>query len=313
MLRPELFQIVGRFNPGTFVAVIEEPSRPAVFFPFHRPTRLDSFAGPVPICDYQAFITPMSNNISVRDALRAAGLRTWSFENLIAPNEVAVQTTTTITQPSWCARLHTGFATYAEDLQRTHSSFKNITRNLKVIARDHGDMRFVCDCADPAVLTRIFSWKAERFNGGDEVSRWIVEAVDALRTTRTRQFGGVLSALYVGDRLAAAHFGIRSGRTLFYWFPAFNPEFGKYTPGHLLVTLLLQHLQELGCDVLDFGPGGEKYKVYFANTEILVRRGFVELPSLLNFGRGAWRSIHGTLRKSQVARSLARPVMRMIR
>ena len=79
-LRPELFQIVGRFNPRTFVAVIEETGCPPVFLPFHRPTRLDSFAGPVPICDYQAFITPISNHISVRDALRAAGLRTWIFE-----------------------------------------------------------------------------------------------------------------------------------------------------------------------------------------------------------------------------------------
>src|SRR5262249_35915327 len=251
MLRPELFQIVGCFNPRTFVAVVEESGRPSIFFPFHRPTRLASLADPVPICDYQAFITPMSNHISVRDVLRAAGLRTWIFENLIAPNQVTAQTTTKITRPSWRARLHTGFATYAEELQRAHSSFKNITRNLKVIARDHGDMRFVPDCSDPAVVTSIFSWKAQRFNGGHDVSRWIVEAVDALRTTRTQEFSGVLSALYVGDRLAAAHFGIRSGRTLFYWFPAFNPEFGKYTPGHLLVVLLLRHLQELGCDALD--------------------------------------------------------------
>ena len=312
-LRPELFQIVGRFNPRTFVAVIEETGCPPVFLPFHRPIRLDSFAGPVPICDYQAFITPISNHISVRDALRAAGLRTWIFENLIAPNELALQTTTTITQPSWRARLQTGFAPYAEELRRTHSSFKNITRNLKVIARDHGEMRFECDCADPAVLTSIFSWKAQRFNGGHEVSRWIVDAVDALRTTRSQQFGGVLSALYVGNRLAAAHFGIRSGRTLYYWFPAFNPEFDKYTPGYLLLTLLLQHLQELGCDALDFGPGSEKYKMYFANTKVLVGRGFVELPSVLNFGRAAWRSVHGTLQKSQVARSLVGPIMRMVR
>src|SRR5262245_1728403 len=152
VLRPELFQIVGRFNPRTFVAVVEDPGCPPVFFPFYRPTRLDSLAGPVPICDYQAFITPMSNHISVRDVLRAAGLRTWTFENLIAPNQVAAQTTTTITRPSWRAHLHTGFATYAEELQLTHSSFKNITRNLKVIARDHGDIRFVPDCADPAVV-----------------------------------------------------------------------------------------------------------------------------------------------------------------
>src|SRR5262249_57855594 len=108
----------------------------------------------------------------------------------------------------------------AEELQRAHSSFKNITRNLKVIARDHGDMRFVPDCADPAVVTSIFSWKAQRFNGGHDVSRWIVGAVDALRATRTHAFKGAVSPIYVGGRLAPGHFGIRSGRTPLFWVPA---------------------------------------------------------------------------------------------
>ena len=312
-LRPELFQIVGRFNSRTFVAVIDEPGCPPVFFPFHRPRRLDSFAGPVPICDYQAFITPANNHVAVRDVLRAAGLKTWMFENLLAPSEVEAQTTKVGMQPSWRARLHGGFASYAEGLEGTATSFRNTTRKLRVIARDYGDVRFVSDCHDASVLTSIFTWKAQRFNGGQDVPPWIIDTLDTLRAMRTEQFGGVLSAMYVGDRLVAAHLGIRSGGTLYYWFPAFNPEFSKYTPGYILVILLLQHLQEMDCEILDFGPGGEKYKVYFANAEVPVRRGFVELPSILNLGRATRRALHGTLRTSRVAKSLLRPVIRMFR
>lgn len=76
VLRPELFQIVGRFNPRTFVAVVEEPGCPPVFLPFNRTLRrVDSFAGPVPICDYQAIMTSANNHVSVREVLREARAR----------------------------------------------------------------------------------------------------------------------------------------------------------------------------------------------------------------------------------------------
>src|SRR5262249_12618687 len=126
-------------------------------------------------------------------------------------------------------------------------------------------------------------------------------------------FAGMLAALYVGDQLAAAHFGIRSDGTLYYWFPAFNPKFAKYSPGWLLIVFLLRHLREIGCDTLDFGPGSEKYKEYFANAAIPVRRGFVELPSVVNLGRATWRSINGLVRGSTTARFLLRPVINRVR
>src|SRR5262249_4851273 len=197
VLRPELFQIVGRFNPRTFVAIIDEPRCPPIFFPFYRPTRLHSIAAPVPICDYQAFITPAHNHIAVRDCLCAAGLKTWIFENLLAPSDVATQTSRLVPHRSWRAHIRSSFSNYVEDLQRAHTSFRNISRSLRVMARDHGEVRFVPECQDASVLTSIFAWKEQRFNGGQDISPWIVGAVDELRAMRTEQFAGTLSAMYV--------------------------------------------------------------------------------------------------------------------
>jgi CelD/BcsL family acetyltransferase involved in cellulose biosynthesis len=314
LLRPELFQVIGRYSPRTFVAIIEEPGCSPVFLPFHRTLRrLDSFAGPVPICDYQAFVTSGENQVSVRDVLRAVGLKTWIFDNLLAPDQVASQINALVTHSARRTHLWDGFARYSEELQRTHPSVKKHVRSRRVLVRDYGDLRFVMRCHDAAVLKFIFAWKSQRYNGGQEVSRWIVEAVEALRTIRAEHFSGELSAMYAGNRLVAAHFGIRSGRTLFSWFSGFDAEFARYSPGFHLHMLILQHMEKIGSDVLDLGPGGEKWKMIFANAEVKVGRGFVELPSILNFGRATWRSMHGNLRKSQVARSLVRPVMRMLR
>ena len=192
-------------------------------------------------------------------------------------------------------------------------SMRNTENKLRLLNRDHGEIRFVSNCTDNAVLSAIFDWKAQRFNSGKSITPWVQNAVEALYGMRTADFSGMLSALYAGDRLVAAHFGIRSDSTLYYWFPAFNPEFGRYTPGWLLIYFLLENLSMMRCNVLDFGPGGEKYKEYFENSAISVHRGFVELPSILNLGRATWRQAHGMARGSRTARLLLRPVINIMR
>src|SRR5262245_25328062 len=84
-LRPEVVQTIGQFNPRVFVGFEEGSDGASLFFPFERGTRLASFASPVPMCDYQAFIAPVKNSVVVSDLMRRWKLSTWTFENLIAP------------------------------------------------------------------------------------------------------------------------------------------------------------------------------------------------------------------------------------
>src|SRR5262249_35881945 len=81
-LRPELIRTIGQFNQRVFVAVEEGSDGALLFFPFARPTRLESFVGPVPMCDYQAFIAPLDHPIVVSDLMRRWKLSTWTFESL---------------------------------------------------------------------------------------------------------------------------------------------------------------------------------------------------------------------------------------
>src|SRR5262245_25295049 len=115
-LRPEVIRTIGRFRPEVFVGVEEDSDGACLFFPFERPTRMASFAGPVPMCDYQAFIAPVGYPIVVSDLMQQWKLRTWTFENLIAPAEIVSQTTTLVSTVSRCAVISQGFAVYLTDM-----------------------------------------------------------------------------------------------------------------------------------------------------------------------------------------------------
>jgi CelD/BcsL family acetyltransferase involved in cellulose biosynthesis len=310
-LRPELIRTIGQFNQRVFVAFEEGRDGPSLFFPFARLTRLESFAGPIPMCDYQAFIAPVGYPIVVSDLMRRWKFSTWTFENLIAPPEIVSQTTAAASGLSRRVVMCEGFDSYLAEMAGMGKSMRKQKTNLRLLNRDHGEVRFVPNCSNDAVLAAIFDWRTQRF--ADRSAPWVHSVVEALYGTRMADFSGMLSALYVGDRLAAAHFGIRSDRTLYYWFPAFNPEFARYTPGWLLIYFLLQHLGSIQCNILDFGPGGEKYKEYFANSAILVHRGYVELPSLFNLGRATWRYAHGVAHRSKTAQFLLQPVINAMR
>jgi len=99
---------------------------------------------------------------------------------------------------------------------------------------------------------------------------------------------------------------MKSNATLYYWFPTFNPEFSKYTPGWLLMYFLLQTAGRLGCHTVDLGPGGEAYKDYFANVQIPVEGGHVELPGTINLTRGSYRALREMLRTNLVTYSILR-------
>ena len=45
--------------------------------------------------------------------------------------------------------------------------------------------------------------------------------------TRSSDFGGMLSAVYAGPHLVAAHFGLRAGPVLHWWFPVYDPNFSS--------------------------------------------------------------------------------------
>ena len=92
---------------------------------------------------------------------------------------------------------------------------------------------------------------------------------------------GVLSVLYVGERPIAAHFGLRSRTVLSCWFPAYDPEFAKYSPGLVLHLRMAEAAAAAGIGMLDLGRGAAEYKDALKTGELTVHEGAVVRPGVL--------------------------------
>ncbi|MCS7063992.1 MAG: GNAT family N-acetyltransferase, partial [Methylacidiphilales bacterium] len=97
-----------------------------------------------------------------------------------------------------------------------------------------------------------------------------------LHATRTPTFQGVLSTLYIHDRLIAAHFGMIYHHTYHIWFPTYDPEFEKYSPGLILLHQILLAFPSQRLTILDFGKGHDSYKLRFMNDAVPLAHGYIE-------------------------------------
>jgi CelD/BcsL family acetyltransferase involved in cellulose biosynthesis len=103
--------------------------------------------------------------------------------------------------------------------------------------------------------------------------------------TQEQEFAGCLSALYVGDDLAAVHAGMRSDRAWHWWFPVYEDRYAKYSPGLILLLDVAREAARLGLDYLDLGKGDDPYKQSFTNAEIRPSEGNAALMPIGNRSR----------------------------
>ena len=118
---------------------------------------------------------------------------------------------------------------------------------------------------------------------------WIVKLLDRIRAQQTDDFSGVLSALYIDDQLAAAHFGMRSANVLHYWFPVYDQELQKYSPGLILLVELARFAAAAGIHRIDLGKGSDRFKQSFMSGAISVAEGSVECWPVSKAIRQNWR------------------------
>jgi CelD/BcsL family acetyltransferase involved in cellulose biosynthesis len=152
-------------------------------------------------------------------------------------------------------------------------------RRAAKAGRELGPVRFVADSDDESVLARVIELKRGQYAATGAADYFAAPGRAGLlrRLLRTREadFSGVLSTLHAGEHLLAAHFGIRSGGVLHWWFPVYDPAHGKLAPGWMLLRELVQAAPALGIRRIDFGRGDDEYKRRAKTGEVLVAQGLV--------------------------------------
>ena len=278
-LAPEFTLAVGRARPRARVAVIEDGSRVVGFFPFEIRGKVIGKAIGAGISDCQAVLHEPGFDFDAMALIRACGLPVWEFDHLLA-DQKPFWPYHTEREGSPLMDLREGFDAYLRQRRAaTSGSIKAALRKQRKLAREWGELKFDYGVRDPALLATLMRWKSAQYRRTGMMDRfdvpWIRQVVEELSASRASGCAGVLSALYAGERLIALDFGLASVTILVDWFPAYDRDAGKYSPGLQLALLMAEAAASAGIHHIDLGKGQAEFKDTLRNAELPIATGRV--------------------------------------
>lgn len=268
--------------PGAEVAVIARQGQTLGFLPFQR---RGSLIQPIaaPLTDYHGAIAAPGARIDLKAVVAALGARRFRFSALVdaAPAEAGHE--------AMIADLSDGLEAYLE--RRPGGFLKDKRRRARRLTEDHGPLDFRLTDQDEGMLDYIVGLKRDqmRRTGQHDVftSPWTMGFIRDLADRGSADFGLRFAVLRAGGRVVAAELGLRSGDAYHLWFPVYEPEFSRYSPGALMTLETIRAAAEQGIASVDFGPWGEAYKTDFAEPGIAVAEGETSVDGLSRSARDA--------------------------
>lgn len=312
--RPEFAQAVHAVRGDVEVAVLEQGGNPKGFFAFHRRGRMGYPVGS-PLADFQGPVVDPGVSWDVADLVRACRLTAWRFDHVPASMG-------NLASHAWCTAmspyldLSAGFEAYAEERRRAGTDKVRKTLGLgRKLGAEVGPLRLVAHTADPSVFHTLLDWKTEQYRTTGVpnalASPWKRALLERILGMQFGTFAGMMSAMYAGDRLVAVHLGMRSGRMLHAWFPAYDPSFGKYSPGSILWIELARAAADLGIQRIDLGKGSESYKQQFMSGATPLTEGRVDVRPVARWLSRSWQLMRERVRASSL-RGPVQAVMRLM-
>jgi CelD/BcsL family acetyltransferase involved in cellulose biosynthesis len=245
-------------------------------------------------------------------------LAAWIFDHALASQETlaACRSASTI---SPYIDLSAGFARYhANRRQAGSQTLSSVARKARKAEREVGPVRLETHTTSSEAWDALIRWKSDQYRRTGAINvfaqPWTLLLLRRILARRDVAFSGMLSALFMGDRIAGVHLGMRSFGVLHWWFPAYDAALREYSPGLILLTKLAQASEELGIARIDLGKGTERYKTSMMSGATIICDGSVvcsrPVKAVLQSWRGASRWIQSSPLLYPVARMLARALRR---
>ena len=262
----------GDVAPGAEIAVISRSGRVDGFLPFQRRGRLIQPLA-APLTDYHGVLTRPGGRIDLGAVVAALGARRFRFSGLAGGQGLKKADA----RIAMVADLSRGFDGYLA--RRTKDFLKDKRRRARRLAEDHGPLVFEFSREPGEAIDFILGLKRRQMQRTAQHdifgSAWVQRFLRRLMECPDADFGMRFATLRAGGRLVAAEAGLLSGDAYHLWFPVYNPEFAKYSPGSLATLESVRALADLGVTLVDFGPAGETYKRDFADPAAHVFEGDV--------------------------------------
>ncbi|MFZ5618063.1 MAG: GNAT family N-acetyltransferase [Pseudomonadota bacterium] len=281
-------------------AVLTDSGHAVGFFPFHeKPFRIGAPIGG-PISDYHGLIAPNGFEISPAALLRGCGLDAFDYNHALSSQRNFAQAAF-----AWSASpaldLSSGYDAYRKTINATGTSeLKSAERKMRKIEREVGPLRFVANDESDDAWIKLLKWKNAAYDvlGVRSILDvdWALKTLELIRASESEEFAGMLSSLYAGEALVAAHFGMRSRTIWHWWFPTYAPEYEKYSPGIALLLEMARWGGENGIIRIDLGRGDARYKLVFGNAETPLCEGSLAIAAspagaLRRFRTGVHRAV----------------------
>lgn len=281
---PRYTQLTAEVRDNVYVGILREAGEVVALLPFQRVFRRVGWPVSGPMSDYQAIICAQGTRFDVRAFLRGCGLDMLEFDHLVA-SQPHLRPFHRAVAASPIIDVSGGYDAYVEERRKAGSkNIKKINRMARVLERDVGEVRYERHVLDREVLDKLVAWKRYqcKTTGTPDLfaQGWTLDLLRRIYETQEEDFAGVLSAVWAGDELAAAHMGMRSNRVWHYWFPSYNRDLHSFSPGLVLLLWMVEQAPELGLEYIDLGKGDSQYKDRLKNGEILVAEGRLALPSV---------------------------------
>lgn len=281
--RPEYTLAVAAVRESIDVCVIRQERNIVGFFPFERVDRTVGRPVGGSMSNFQGVVAAPGAQWDVEGIARATKLTTLKFHHQVQ-NQPQFDAYITQRAPSPIVDLAGGWDTYlARRRDAGVSSFNALPRKMRKLERELGALRFVSHTADPEVFDKLVEWKRAQYERtstrGSMSHEWALLVLRRLCHIQDAAFAGTLSALYAGERLIAAHAGMRSATAWHYWYPAYDPAIGQLSPGLVLMHEMCRWAAGAGLARIDLGPGEGAHKDLFATSETSVGVGQVVVPA----------------------------------
>ncbi len=290
---------VGRVHPRVFVTVVELGGSVAGFFPFQFSSGLTSILRSGErvggdLSDRFGIIAGPDLPLDPEQLLRLSGLSSIEY-SFLPKNQARFGLVGQRLLQGQQVSLDCNAADFWTDLKKSSRKFTSqVDRNERILASEFGPLSFSFVGDDPNELIKLVEAKRDQHlrTSGEDPLRipWKLRLLRELMELRDPQCGGVLSTLYAGRHWLASHFGLASQGVFHYWFPVYNIEFARFSPGNVLAKHLLLFALSKGIRYFDLGRESD-YKSHFR-------------PQTYEFGAGYWHSQNWAGYLAQVVKSI---------
>jgi CelD/BcsL family acetyltransferase involved in cellulose biosynthesis len=250
-----------------------------------------------PLSDVHGVISEPGCPVDLQNWLRAGGVPLFEFSSALGLQS-CWRDYSTMQDGSWIVDIAEGFDAFEHARSTAEpKAFRNIRSRWRKLENCEGGFEFRMHDDRPEVLETMLKWKSEQYrrtNVFDVFSvGWTRDLLAKLLKHKSDAFSGLCSTLNIDGKIAAVHVGMNSASRCHYWFPAYDPAFGKVSPGLLLLLQTVKHAAANGCDSVELGPGEYDFKRNLGGWQVPLGQGCIMTTSAPTVLRNAARALAG--------------------